>query len=155
MLYERINLAKKCLKVDERFERGVVSGARVLLTSFSGASLSDGILYPISSKEPIRESLISSGTRVEALISAHRAHSLAFSESVGDVLKPLIFSRLLIVRTRAWLIFSRKWRALRATRDEGCRSALIRQAVVRMVVSRSKVPIASSAVSLLPNGVLE
>jgi len=132
-----------------------MSGAGVLLTSFTRAPLSDGVLYPISPKEAFRGSLVSSGTRVEALISAHRAHPLSFRESIGDVLKPRILPGTLIVGARAWLILSWIWRALRATREEGCRSAIIRQAIISMVVSRSKVPITSSAVSLLPHGVLD
>ncbi len=117
MLNERINLPKKCLQINERFERGVVSGARVLVTSLTRASLSDCVLYPISSKEAFSDSLVSSGTWVEALISAHRTHSLAFRESIEDVLKPRVLPRTLIVGSWAWLIFSREWRALIATRD--------------------------------------
>ena len=132
-----------------------MSGARVLLASFTGAPLSDGVLNPISPKEVFGGSLVRSGTGVEALISAHRAHPLSFRESIGDVLKPRILPRSLIVGPRAWLIFSWIWRTLRATREEGCRSAIIRQAIISMVVSRSKVPIASSAISLLPHGVLD
>ena len=132
-----------------------MSGARVLLASFTRAPLSNGVLYPISSKEALRGSLVSSGTGVEALISAHRAHPLSFRESIGDVLKPRILPRSLIVGARAWLIFSGIWRALRATREEGCRSAVVRQAIISMVVSRSKVPIASSAVSFFAHGVLD
>lgn len=132
-----------------------MSGARVLLASFARASLSDGVLYPISPKEALRGSLVSSWTGVEALIPAHRAHSLSFREPIGDVLKPRIFSRSLIVGARAWLILSRIWRALRATREEGCRSAVVGQTVISMVVSRSKVSIASSAASLLSHGVLD
>ena len=132
-----------------------MSGARVLLASFTRAPLSNGVLYPISPKEALWGSLVSSGTWVEALISTHRAHSLTFRESIGDVLKPGIFPRSFIVGARAWLILSGIWRALRATREEGCRSAVVRQAIISMVVSRSKVPIASSAVSLLPHGVLD
>jgi hypothetical protein len=123
MLNQRINLAKQCLQVNERFERGVVSGARVLLTSFARASLSYGVLYPISAKEAVGESLVSSGARVEALISAHGAHPLSFRESIGDVLKPRILPRTLIVGARAWLIFSRERRPF--TRDEGSRGAVI------------------------------
>ena len=132
-----------------------MSGARVLLAGFTRAPLSDGVLYPISPKEALRGSLVSSGTGVEALISAHRAHPLSFREPIGDVLKPRILPRSLIVGARAWLIFSGIWRALRATRKEGCRSAVVRQAIISMVVSRSKVPIASSAISLFAHGVLD
>ena len=130
-----------------------MSGARVLLASFTRAPLSNGVLYPISSKEALRGSLVSSGTGVEALISAHRAHPLSFRDSIGDVLKPRILPRTLIVSARTWLIFSWEWRAF--TRDEGCRGAVIRQTIISMVVSRSKISIASSAVSFLPYGILD
>ena len=130
-----------------------MSGARVLLTSFARASLSYGVLYPISTKESVGESLVGSGTWVEALISAHGAHPLSFRESIGDVLKPRILPSTLIVGARAWLIFSREGRPF--TRDEGSRGTVIGQTVVSMVVSGSKVPIASSAVSFLPYGVLD